>query len=257
MNKCHPYLLGLLVLMILVARVYPQAPLSLEYLDDRGLQRTDLPSFLDASKKIPGSSVEVGAAIIAAGKTNDPFWIAYVKPFLKYARDRNSNLSALAGDAQLALARLGEREQLQEIGCEANFGSSSIQYDAVKKKLKYVQGWFSISILAKWMDENTKQPQILLDRPGDEIFPRPQDLALIVLPEILPDASLAAPPPLSIQMRNEEKLAPLRQAWREWLKKNEESLRKLTPLGEGLDLSRSACKLVLAHDRHFDRSNLK
>jgi hypothetical protein len=258
MNKCLSYLLGLLVLMILVARVYPQAPLSIKYLDDSGLQRTDLPSFLDASKKIPGSSVEVGAAIIAAGKTNDPFWIAYVKPFLRYSRDRNSNLSALAGDAQLALARLGEREQLQEIGCEANFGSSSIQYDAVKEKLKYVQGWFSISILAKSMDASAEQTQLLVDRPGDEIFEGPRDLALVVLPEIVPNPpSLAPPLPIFIETQDQEKLAALRQGWREWINKNEGSLRKLTPLGDGLDLSRSTCKRVLARDRHFDRSNLK
>lgn len=257
------FLLLFLVLIVPPAGTLAQVtqpPLSLKARTERGLQRSDLQAFLDASKAEPTETTDVGLAIIAAGNTNDTFWIPYIEPFLKYAHNRFREVAALAGAAQLALAKLGEPAQLQEIACEANFGSPSIQYNIVTHKLKYVQGWFSIEILAGWLDENHKFQALFVDRPSDMLFTRPQDVALNVLPEIVPN-----PPPFSsephlvdwISGNDDEKLAPVRQAWREWINKNEESLRKLTPLGDGLDLSRSTCKRVLAHDRHFDRSNLR
>jgi hypothetical protein len=141
-----------------------------------------------------------------------------------------------------------------------NYRKLPARHTAITQKLKYVQGWFSIGLLAGWTEENHKFKQLLLDHWSDMIFAHPQDLALQVLPEIVPN-----PPPYSSEPHlrfwmsgnDDEKLAPVRQAWREWINKNEESLRKLTPLGDGLDLSRSTCKRVLAHDRHFDRSNLQ
>jgi hypothetical protein len=234
-----------------------QPPLSLKARTERGLQRSDLQAFLDASKAEPTETTDVGLAIIAAGNTNDTFWIPYIEPFLKYAHNRFREVAALAGAAQLALAKLGEPAQLQEIACEANFGSASIRYVAITQKLKYVQGWFAVSILANWIEDNPKRNQLLLDRPSDEIFWRPQEVAFKILPDVVPNPPNSAPPESWMETRDEEKLAPLRQAWREWINKNEESLHKLTPVGDGLDLSRSTCKHVLAHDQHFDRSNLK
>jgi hypothetical protein len=172
-------------------------------------------------------------------------------------------LFALAGAAQLALAKLGQKEQLQEIGCEPNSGSSSIQSDAIGRKLKYVQGWFSIQILADWINENTKPNQLLLDMPGDQIFVSPREGALEMLPEIVPNLPFSAPSPLWLQTRNEEELKSLRQLWGDWIDTNRESLSKLPPAGESLDLSRAACKRVLARDQHLNpnlkyvRSNLK
>jgi hypothetical protein len=223
---------------------------------EREIQQSDLPAFLEA---IRTNDPSLATAILQAGRTNDRFWVPYLKPLLG-KKHRPGFDDDDAGSAQMALAKFGEGEQLQEIACEANFGCPSIQYNIVTHKLKYVQGWFSIEMLAGWLDENHKFQALFVDRPSDMLFTRPQDVALKVLPEIVPN-----PPPFSsephivdwMSQNDDEKLAPVRQAWREWINKNEESLRKLTPLGDGLDLSRSACKRVLANDRHFDRSNLK
>jgi hypothetical protein len=236
-----------------------QTPLSLKARTERGLQRSDLQAFLDASKGGPAETNAVGLAIIAAGNTNDPFWIPYIKPFLKYSHNRYNELVALSGATQLALAKLGATEQLQEIACEANFGSSSIQYNAITQKLKYVQGWFSINLLDTWIEENHKFRRLLLDQWSDVVYARPQDLALKVLPEFVPNPpSFSSDPQLYYPMSggDDEKLTPVRQAWREWIHQNEDSLRKLTPTGEGIDASEATCKGVLAHDQHFDRSGL-
>jgi hypothetical protein len=246
-----------LILLISVPIAFAQQQdkdFKLRKITEREIQRSDLTTFEEA---VHTGDPYLATVILQAGKTGDRFWVPYLTPILKKEHNARIN-SDDAGSAQLALAKLGEREQLQEIGCEANFGSSSIQSNAIGQKLKYVQGWFSIGILAGWIEENRKQSQLLLDRPGDQISASPQKLALVMLPEIVPDPPpLAAPSPLSLQKQNEEELAPLRQAWREWIKKNEESLRKLPPPVAGLDLSRSACKHVLAHDRHVDRSKLQ
>jgi hypothetical protein len=237
-----------------------QPPLSLKARSERGLQRSDLQSFLDASKGEPAETNELGLAIIAAGNTNDTFWIPYIEPFLKYADNQYGELAALAGAAQLALAKLGGREQLQQIACEVNFGSSQIQYLAVTRKLKYIQGSFSISLLARWIEENHKFKQLLLDHRSDTVSPRPQDIALKVLPEIVPN-----PPPYSsephldywMSRNDDEKLLPVRQAWLDWIHQNEDTIRKLAPNTEGIDATEAACKEVLAHDKLFDRSTLK
>jgi hypothetical protein len=223
---------------------------------EREIRQSDLPAFLEATRT---NDPYLATAILQTGKTNDWFWVPYLKPLLK-KKHRPGMDNDDAGSAQMALAKLGEKQQLQEIACEANFGSPSIQYNIVTHKLKYVQGWFSIEILAGWLDENHKFQALFVDRPSDMLFTRPQDVALKVLPEIVPN-----PPPFSsephvvdwMSQNDDEKLVSVHKAWREWIHKNEESLRKLTPLGDGLDLSRSTCKRVLAHDRHFDRSNLQ
>lgn len=227
----------------------------LRKITERELQRSDLPTFEEA---VHTGDPYLAAVILQAGKTGDRFWVPYLMPILK--KEHHIGMNNDAGSAQLALAKLGEKEELQEIACEANFGSPSIQYNVVTHKLKYVQGWFSISILVGWMEENHKFEGLLVDRASDMLFTRPQDIAVKVLPDIVPN-----PPPFSSEPHlvdwmsgnDDEKLAPVRKAWRDWIKKNEESLRKLTPVGDGLGLSRSTCKHVLAHDRHFDRSNLQ
>ena len=77
------------------------------------------------------------------------------------------------------------------------------------------------------------------------------------VPKIVSNPPFSAPLPYSLERRDEENLAPQRRAWHEWIHKNEESLRKLTPTNNGIDESEATCKRVLAHDRHFDRSILR
>ena len=81
-----------------------QESLSLKTRVERGLQHSDLQAFLDAAAKGPAEANEVDSAIIAGGRTNDPFWVPYLKPFLKYSRNRYREMAALADAAQLALA---------------------------------------------------------------------------------------------------------------------------------------------------------
>lgn len=234
----------------LVAQDRQSTP-SLKERAERGLQRSDLQVFLEATKS-GSESREAGLGITAAGRTGDTLWIPYVRPFLKDIRDPRTEVSDLARNAQLALAKLGDVDRLQEIGCEAEYGSASVKSETAQKKLKYVQGWFSIHLLRRWIEENYTPDQLLRDPLGDALYAAPKELALIVLPGLAPNPPLSAPLPIWIETREEEKLRPLRQTWREWIRANEESLRNLPPTGEGVDISMSACRPVLAHDRFLD-----
>src|ERR1700675_3417319 len=226
---------------------------SLRGIYERGLQRSDLPMFLQATRS--SSHVAYFVDVIRqAGGSSDPFWIPYLRPLLNRKGNPGNDVG---GAAQLALAKLGEAQPLQEIACEANLGSARIQDQTANDKLPYVGGWFSSRLLAGWLDEGYKYEAILQDKPGgDEIFSAPQELALMTLPKILNQAQIPPPLPIWIETRNQEKLAPLRQAWREWISNNETSINKLPPSMGEIDVSRSTCKRVLAHDRHFDRSGL-
>lgn len=219
-----------------------------------GIHRSDLPALQDAVRK---DDPFAASLILQTGRTDDSFWVPYLEPILK--KKHRLGLVNDAGAAQMALARLGQKEQLQEIGCEADFGSASSQNKAFAEKLKYVQGWFSIQILKGWIDDSAKPTPLLVDRPGDQVFIGPQLKALEVLPEIVANSPFSAPIPIGpwLLPQNQDKLTRLRQGWLEWISRNDDSLRKLTPSGEGLDLSPVTCRRVLAHDRHFDRSTLK
>lgn len=234
----------------LYAQEQHQPSLSLKQRVDRGLSRSDLQAFLEASKALPKEAYELNLAVHAAGSSKDPFWIPYLKPLDK-KRERNGENIGRA--AQLALAKLGEAEQLQEITCEADFGSPSMRDHVVRWDLPYLKGWFSIHLLTRWLDESYKEDDILHDRPGDQVFDTAHGLAVVGLSNLLPDAPIRKPAP---GWSSDVDYAPIRQAWREWIEQNEESLRKLSPTGEGLDISRPTCKIVLAHDRHIDRSRL-
>jgi hypothetical protein len=61
--------------------------------------------------------------------------------------------------AQLALAKLGDKTEHQEIGCELFYGNPAEQSTAFYK-LEYVGGWFEISRLAHFLldtEENSRQ----------------------------------------------------------------------------------------------------
>ena len=204
----------LLVVLAGAGLAFGQAPdqtLSLKARVERGLQRSDLDSFQNAEKTLPASGYDLQMVILAAGKTGDAFWVPYLKPFLRYSRNKNSNLSQLAGAAQLALAKLGEKEQLQEIACEAEYGYASLQNSVVEHKLKYVGGWFSLNLLGRWLDERHSIVPLLNEPRGDVIYPSHREYSLTELPRIAPNPPAEAPVPLYLQTRAQEKLEPYRR----------------------------------------------
>lgn len=225
-----------------------QPSLSLKERVDRGLSRSDLQAFLDASKNLPKEAYEFGLAIIAAGNSNDPFWIPYLKPFARKEKISGANIGRVT---QLALSRLDEEGALQEIACELNYGTPLMRYDAVTKKLRYVRGWFSIRMMVELMNDDTDHQPLLKTYQVDVVYGSPRFESLFVLPDVVPN-----PPnyPLPQPDESSPEVRKLRQAWTQWIRENQDTLQKLPPSGNGVEASEKVCKRVLKEDRGFDRS---
>jgi hypothetical protein len=227
----------------------PQAPRSLEEAISKGIQRSDLQNILQTAK-VDGNYLD--DAILGAGKTNDTFWVPYLRPFLKDRHKADLDFRILT--AQMALAKLGEKDQLQEILCELDFGTNHIGYDAIHRKLKYVGGWFSIRAMSDLLVEGVKYRPLLKARLTDFVQGPPSLEVLFELPNIVHNPpSLGTPPP-------DDKMPEtirIRQAWREWIEQNRDTLQKLEPTGDGVEASEKVCEPVLKKDRAFDRSQLE
>jgi len=187
-----------------------------------------------------------GTAVLEAGNSGN---ISYVAQLLTLRRKPGKNVSL--AQIQLALAKLGQRAELQEIRCEALFGSASIQYDAVTDKLKYVGGWFSIETISSVLN-NPDYRTFQRDAAGT--FAPLGWYALKMLPVIIPnppeitggDMVPGSPGNLSVQ-----------RAWKEWIEVHKESLGTIEPSGAGLETCSRVCSKVLKHDRTFDHKAIK
>ena len=87
-------------------------------------------------------------AVLEAGKTGDPSFIPQLLAYRKKSGKRK-DFPEIA--VQLALAKLGQLTELQQVRCELLFGSPSVRYDAVGK-LEYLGGWFSLEAVTHVLD---------------------------------------------------------------------------------------------------------
>ena len=186
------------------------------------------------------------AAILEAGSSGDSSFVPQLRA-LQGKPGKYVNLRVI----QLALARLGQTDQLQEIRCEALFGSASVQYDAVSDKLKYVGGWFSIDSIAFLLDNANYRGA---RRDGRGLFQPMGIYAVRTLPAIIPnppEISAAMMVPGSAQEMQRER------AWKDWIEAHKDSLSKIAPSAAGVETSSQVCRKVLKHDRTFDHKAIK
>lgn len=143
---------------------------------------------------------------------------------------------------QVLLAELGEPEQLQQILCELDYGDPpAVQVNAAGK-LTSIGGWFSILAASRLLIDDPKYKRGTSDVWG--MYPSMREIALNTLPHLVSN------PPLG-EVRtgfgpsDHSKEVSI---WMEWLEKNHDSLRKLQPAGDDLQVSKSVCRNVLRND---------
>jgi hypothetical protein len=185
-----------------------------------------------------------GVAVLEAGDSGNR---SFVPQLLSLRQKPGKNVSF--AQVQLALAKLGEDEELHEIRCEALFGSPSIQYYAVSDKLKYVGGWFSISTITAVLDNGDYRG----GRDGAGLFAPPGWYALKTLPAIVPNAPEFSGNKVPFSEENRK----LQRDWKEWIEAHKESLAGMKPTGAGLETSIQSCRKILKHDRTFDHKSIK
>lgn len=171
-----------------------------------------------------------------AGRSGNPAFVPFLQQSLRNCNSCDRML------LRRALARLGDPNQLQGLFCQTRSRSLKVSYDGWLN-LVHVGGWFSISMLEPLLGGETPyspRDATRVDREfgRDEILRTPRQMALIELPQIVPNSPF--PRLFSSPIGpDQEKLAA---AWKEWITSDREVLTKLPPTGEGVDLSDRLCE---------------
>jgi hypothetical protein len=189
--------------------------------------------------------------ITAAGNSGDSSYIPQLKLLLKRGlKDKkSSNSLSVAGGAQIALAKLGSSEELQQVMCEANWGSPTVQYNAVTFKLPYVGGAASVKVLTDLLSDDARNWKTYTPPSGDTTWNAPAIQALSALPKIIHDSPLPDPSRWDGRAQSDfDKLKEARKTWLKWLSENESRIEQLRP-SAFRNSSRSTCKKVLSRDR--------
>lgn len=182
-----------------------------------------------------------GSAIREAGRRRDANFL----PFLK---ERLANIPAGYDDKalRLALARFGDKQELQRIVCEIRGSSPRAAYDAWAK-LAYVQGSFSIALIEPLLDKDDargffsrqQMRKYHRDFGKDEVLLPARDFALAVLPAAVP----GGPQPNRPNSSGVDK-QQLATAWKQWLRSHRDAISSLQPTGEGIDYKGKSCRIT-------------
>jgi len=146
--------------------------------------------------------------------------------------------------AQIALAKLGEKKQQQQVACELAYGNlpeQSLAFD----KAAYIGGWFAINHLAAFLPDSEYNSNRYLPEPGaphgDGPIGTRQQVAVRTLDAMfLPGAPRPATehPILASPRRSKE--------WLHYIDTHREGLTKLVPTGDGASDSEDYCENYLA-----------
>ena len=93
-------------------------------------------------------------------------------------------------DAQMALAKLDQPDELKAILCELQSNNPQVSYLAARKA-SYVGGWATMQVLEEMltMDEAHSR-QKCGPPPGDALYPSANEIALRVLQLMFPEHSI-------------------------------------------------------------------
>jgi len=166
----------------------------------------------------------------AAGNSGDKSFIPFLKDVLQERKLGHQNWDRV----QMALARLGEREQQQQIVCNFYRGDAHEAQNAGIRQLLYIGGWFSIRLYVEMLANKHIYTHWLKAEPhgSDAVLESPDSMALTYLPKLVPGL-----PPL-----NEKDWKETQREWPEYIRKHEAELNGLAPIGEGVDFSGKTCK---------------
>jgi hypothetical protein len=184
------------------------------------------------------------AAIAEAGKTGNRIFVPYLKLELKDDRSHGTSLSPI-GVARLALAKLGERQEQQELWC------LSLTDVPPLEDFGYVGGWYAIQTLKEFLTAQGPRNSYRIvhkEKHQDFSYLPPRYLAIKSLAEVVSnppvkfDPDVITPPELDRSAK----------IWRDWIAAHRDELSRLQPTGEGVDFSDKACKNGKPTKKHKD-----
>ena len=182
-------------------------------------------------------------AITIAGRSGDQRFVPYLKRELENHKAKGNRFAG-SWPTELALARLGQTDQLQEVWCRAITDDPKHGLWPSTYQLELVGGWFAIRGIEKLL---TPEGLIRWHKPSkEEINSDAHSMpffvtALETLPKVVPNPPII---PVRVTPELDRQLSPdwVTKIWQDWIAAHKDELSKLQPTGEGVDFSSDACK---------------
>ena len=185
------------------------------------LGQTDSASFKEYVRDI--KSGDSPATVMAAGESVNKSFIPVLRSVLHKKNYPNK------GEAEIALAKLGDTAELQEFYCAIAVGNET-EVDNSIGSLRYIGGAFSFRIIKDVLGEQLASGPMKPDpqAPSDVLMGPPTSRAVQSFQQLLPKAQV---------QENHRDYKP----WLEYLDQHWSELSKLEPTGEGVEFSLGAC----------------
>jgi hypothetical protein len=196
---------------------------------DCGLQEPGFSQEQNERQKHMVKQIQSGdrEAILAAGNSGDLSFVPYLKKMIGKSPIKNDTPES---DAQMALAKLDQPDELKAILCELQSNNPQISYLAVRKA-SYVGGWATMQVLEEMLTmDDAHSRQKWGPPPGDALYPSTNEIALRVLQLMFPEAAKDEPKSNAA----EDPRPRLIMYWKKWISEHEGQLKQQPPLGKGL-----------------------
>jgi hypothetical protein len=142
---------------------------------------------------------------------------------------------------RMALARLGDHEQMQELLCKLRRSRPTEIQTVALDQISYVGGWYAIRIYRELLMPAAQArfaKEKVRSQKTDVALSEPRWWALSSLPKVVPDP---LPPGIDYGF-NLAQMPEYSQKWSAWIQENEDRLKKLKPTGAGVDFSGRSCR---------------
>ena len=182
-------------------------------------------------------------AVAIAGQSGDQRFVPYLKKELENHKAKGDRFAG-SWPTELALARLGQTDQLQGVWCRAVTDDPKHGLWPSTYQLELVGGWFAIQGIEKLL---TPEGLIRWHKPSkEEINSDAVSLpfyvtALEALPKVVPNPPEKYPTGMELFMVQTHSQEHIR-IWQDWIAAHQNELSKLQPTGKGVDFSPNACK---------------
>lgn len=177
-------------------------------------------------------------AIKRAGNSGNRAYIPYLRSILTWPIYHRS---AAEEQAVIALAKLGDSEQLRGFDCDLLSNDPETIHHLAHDILPQVKGWFAIREYFFMLKQDAayekelKRPEYNTDAIFGAILP--SHWAVRYLPEVVP-----RPPFARVKDFEDPRIPGLAREWRLWIQQNRERLEQLKPQGQkGLQFSKAGC----------------
>ena len=203
------------------------------------------PTFTVVTNAVFVQKIQAGdaKAVAIAGQSGDQRFVPYLKKELENHKAKGDRFAG-SWPTELALARLGQTDQLQGVWCRAVTDDPKHGLWPSTYQLELVGGWFAIQGIEKLL---TPEGLIRWHKPSkEEINSDALDLpfyvtALEALPKVVPNPPEKYPTGMELFMVQTHSQEHIR-IWQDWIAAHQNELSKLQPTGEGVDFSPNACK---------------